>query len=122
MPHPTMSGDEIRQRTQGVWDSFYRLRSVWKRSRCVKTLRNRLAFTLMSKIYRQMYANTGISTDSARVSRAATWTRWLAKPCRLLFQAAPMPELQMPAGVSEKPLGLGQPLIQLGQSAGTSPK
>lgn len=122
MSHPTMSGKEILQRTQGVWDSFYQLRSVWKRSRCVKSLRNRLAFTLLSKIYRQMYANTGIATDSARVNRAATWTRWLAKPCRRLFQAAPMPELQMPAGVSEKPIGLGQPLIQLGQPAESSPK
>jgi hypothetical protein len=27
----------------------------------------RLAFVLISKIYRQMYANTGIATDSARV-------------------------------------------------------
>ena len=122
MPHPTMSGKEILQRTQGVWDSFYRLPSIWKRSRCLKSLRNRLAFMLLSKIYRQMYANTGIATDSARVNRATMWTRWLAKPCRRLFQAAPMPELQMPAGVSEKPIGLGQPLIQLGQSAESSQK
>ena len=63
MPHPTMSGPEILQRTQKVWDTFYRLSSVWRRSRCLKSLRNRLAFVLMSKIYRQMYANTGIATD-----------------------------------------------------------
>jgi radical SAM superfamily enzyme YgiQ (UPF0313 family) len=99
-PHPLLSPDEIRQRTQVVWDRFYSLPSIWKRSRCVKSLRSRLAFLLISKLYRQMFANTGIATDSARENRAATWTRWLAKPCRLLFRGAPMPELQVPIGTS----------------------
>jgi len=94
--HPVMSADEIRQRTQQVWDRFYRLPAVWRRSRMLKTLRARLAFVLISKLYRQMYANTGLATDSARVSRSANWARWLAKPCRLLFQAPPMPDLQVP--------------------------
>lgn len=95
-PHPVMSADEIRRRTQGVWDQFYSLRVIWQRSRCVRTVRERLAFVLVSKLYRQMYANTGIATDSARVSRATHWARWLAKPCRRLFAAPPMPELQVP--------------------------
>jgi radical SAM superfamily enzyme YgiQ (UPF0313 family) len=99
-PHPVLSSEEIRAHTQAVWDRFYRLRSIWKRSRCTPTLRSRLAFVLLSKLYRQMYANTGIATDSARVSRATTLARWIAKPCRLLFQAAPMPELRAPGGVS----------------------
>ena len=43
-----------------------------------------------------MYASTGMATDSARRSRANQWARMLAKPCRKLFQAKPMPELQMP--------------------------
>ena len=95
-PHPVMSGDEIRQRTQGVWDSFYSLPNVWERSRCVKSLKSRLAFVLISKLYRQMYANTGIATDSARVNRSARWARMIAAPCRRLFAAPPMPELQVP--------------------------
>jgi hypothetical protein len=95
-PHPTMSADEIRARTQGVWDRFYDLGRVWRRSSCVQSLRGRLAFTLISKLYRQMYANTGIATDSARVSRANRWARWIAAPCRRLFTAAPMPGLQVP--------------------------
>ena len=33
MPHPTMSPDEIRARTQGVWDRFYSLPLIWKRAR-----------------------------------------------------------------------------------------
>jgi hypothetical protein len=41
-------------------------------------------------------ASTGIATDSARQKKANSWARWLAVPCRKLFQAAPMPELQMP--------------------------
>jgi len=95
-PHPSMSPDDIRSGTQGAWDRFYSLRSVWKRSRCVKSLKARLAFVLISKLYRQMYANTGIATDSARVGRAARWARLIAKPCRRLFAAAPMPDLAVP--------------------------
>src|SRR4029450_148053 len=71
-PHPLMDGDEIRSRTQGVWDRFYSWRAVWHRSSCVKSLRGRMAFMLISKLYRQMYANTGIATDSARIARSAT--------------------------------------------------
>jgi hypothetical protein len=88
-----MTPDEIRARTQGVWDRFYGLRRVWERSRCTPTLRARLAFVLLSKLYRQMYANTGIATDSARVNRANRWARLIARPCRRLFVARPWPEL-----------------------------
>ena len=96
-PHPTMSPDEIRGRTQGVWDHFYSLPKIWERSKCVKSLKSRLAFVLISKLYRQMYANTGIATDSARVNRSARWARMIAAPLRRLFSAAPMPDLQVPA-------------------------
>jgi radical SAM superfamily enzyme YgiQ (UPF0313 family) len=95
-PHPVMSPNEIRERTQAVWDRFYSLRRVWARSNCLSTVRARLAFVLMSKLYRQMYANTGIATDSARVSRANRWARLIARPCRLLFLARPLPELTSP--------------------------
>ncbi len=92
-PHPVMSPDEIRARTQAVWDRFYSLRRIWVRSRCTPNLRARLAFVLLSKLYRQMYANTGIATDSARVSRANRWARLIARPCRHLFTARPLAEL-----------------------------
>ena len=95
-PHETMSTEEIRERTQGVWDKFYSLREVWMRSKCVPTLRGRLAFLFISKLYRQMYANTGISSDSARRQKATRLARWLAVPCRKLFEAKPMPDLQSP--------------------------
>jgi radical SAM superfamily enzyme YgiQ (UPF0313 family) len=93
-PHPVMTADEIRARTQAVWDRFYSLRRIWARSRCAATLRARLAFILISKLYRQMYANTGIATDSARVSRANRWARLIARPCRRLFVARPIPALR----------------------------
>ena len=96
IPHPTMGPEEIRVRTQGVWDNFYSIRAIWRRSSCVTTLRARLAFLFVSKLYRQMYANTGIATDSARKKSANRWARWLAKPCQRLFQGKPMPELAMP--------------------------
>jgi hypothetical protein len=94
--HPTMSAEEIRLHTQSVWDTFYSLKSIWVRSRFIKSMRARLAFLLISKIYRQMYADTGIATDSARVSRSARWARWLAKPCQRLFAGPPMPNLKVP--------------------------
>ena len=97
LSHPAMSADELRDRTQGVWDRFYTLRTTWARSRCVRSLRARLAFVLISKLYRQMYANTGIATDSARVSRSAKRARWIARGARRLFTAAPMPHLREPS-------------------------
>jgi len=96
MPHPTLSEVEIRARTQEVWDRFYSLRAVWARSRVVKSLRSRLAFVLVSKMYRHMYANTGIATDSARLSRSIRWARWLGTVCRRLFIGSPMPDLAIP--------------------------
>jgi radical SAM superfamily enzyme YgiQ (UPF0313 family) len=96
IPHPTMSAAEIRARTQAVWDRFYSWGSIWSRSRLIKSLRGRAAFVLVSKLYRQMYANTGIATDSARVQRSARWARWIGKACRRLFIARPMPDLVLP--------------------------
>ena len=55
---------------------------------------------LISKLYRQMYANTGISTDSARVARSARRARWLARLARRLFVADPMPDLAEPVGLA----------------------
>jgi radical SAM superfamily enzyme YgiQ (UPF0313 family) len=95
-PHPTMSAEEIRRNTQSVWDTFYGIKSVWARSRFIKSLRARLTFVLISKIYRQMYADTGIATDSARVSRSSRWARLLARPCQMLFAGRPMPNLRVP--------------------------
>ena len=102
VPHPTMSADDIRSRTQGVWDQFYSWRSVWERAHCVESLKSRVAFMLLSKLYRQMYANTGIATDSARISRSASWARLYARPLQKIFAGKPMPELQVPRGISSE--------------------
>jgi radical SAM superfamily enzyme YgiQ (UPF0313 family) len=96
MPHPTMTPDEVRARTQAVWDRFYAFEKIWQRSRCVRTMKARLMFVLVSKLYRQMYANTGIATDSARQSRARRMARLLARPLQRLFTTRPMPDLQAP--------------------------
>ncbi len=95
-PHPSMSSDEIRERTQKVWDRFYNWSAIWQRSACTPTLRARIAFMFLSKLYRQMYAGTGISTDSARRKKSKTAARWTARQCRKLFQSKPMPELKSP--------------------------
>jgi radical SAM superfamily enzyme YgiQ (UPF0313 family) len=96
MPHPTLAAEEIRVRAQAVWDEFYSWRNVWQRSRLVSSLKARVAFVLISKLYRQMYANTGIATDSARVNRSAFIAGIMAVQCRRLFMARPMPELTLP--------------------------
>ncbi len=95
-PHPIMTSEEIRQRTQWVWDQFYTFRSIWRRSRVLPNLRARIAFLMISKLYRQMYANTGISTDSARTKKATNRARWIAKPLRRYFIAKPMENLEVP--------------------------
>jgi hypothetical protein len=111
MEHPVMSADQIRSRTQAVWDRFYSFPSIWKRSRgSVSSIKARLAFVLISKIYRQMYANTGIATDSARVNRSAQWARWMAIPCRRLFAGRPMPDLEIPMPPHE-PAPVGVPVV-----------
>ncbi len=95
-PHPSMSAEEIKNRTQKVWDRFYEWRVIWERSACTPTLRARLAFVLLSKLYRQMYAGTGISTDSARRKKAKSSARFIAAQTRKIFKAKPMPELMSP--------------------------
>jgi len=100
IPHPTMTAETIRQGTQQAWDRFYTLPAIWRRSSCVKSLRGRLAFLLISKLYRQMYANTGIATDSARVERSARRARFLASVARRLFVAKPMPDLADPTATA----------------------
>jgi radical SAM superfamily enzyme YgiQ (UPF0313 family) len=98
--HPSMALEEIRIGTQGAWDDFYSLPKVWSRaSKSVKSTKGRLAFVLISKLYRQMYANTGIATDSARVQRSAKTARLLGLAAKQLFRGKPMPNLPMPVPV-----------------------
>lgn len=94
--HPTMSAEEIRNHTQSVWSSFYSLPKIWRRSRCVRSLRARLAFVLISKLYRQMYAKTGMATEGSGQAQAVRWARIIARPCHALFSARPMPDLKVP--------------------------
>jgi len=96
-PNSLLSVEALREGLQRTWTQYYSLRMVWERSRRARKIWERVVFILASKLYRQMYARTGISADSARASRARGWARWIAKPCRRLFQAAPMPNLQVPS-------------------------
>ena len=81
--------------------------------------RARLAFVLISKLYRQMYANTGIATDSARTARSAKWARMLAQSVPPALRrhadagpagaglAAPRRVTRRPAPRPARPLALG---------------
>jgi hypothetical protein len=96
-----MSLEEIRVGTQHAWDRFYSWSQVWHRSSVVSSIRSRVMFVLISKMYRQMYAGTGIATDSARVQRSARWARLLGMALRRLFLGKPMPELTVPVAPIE---------------------
>ena len=95
-PHPTMSAEEIRQATQDVWNNFYSLKAAWRRSALVKSLKNRVAFVVCSKVMLQAFGNTGLSTDSARVSRSTQWARLGMTVLQRMFALKPMPDLQVP--------------------------
>ena len=96
IPNPVMSREEISAGTSRAWNRFYGLRLLWERSRRATKLSERLAFVLVCKLYRQMYARTGLAADSARANRAALWVRLMARPCRLLFKGQAMPTLAVP--------------------------
>jgi len=76
--------------------SINSLSKIWRRSRCVPNLRSRLAFVLFSKLYRQMYGNTGMATENSGRTNTVRWARIIAKPCHALFPARPMPHLKAP--------------------------
>ena len=89
--------DELRLRTQMVWDKFYSLPAIWQRSgRYTRKLPGRLVFMLISKVFRQMYADTGLATDSARVAWTKKYTKYLANICARFFKGKPMPDLAIP--------------------------
>jgi radical SAM superfamily enzyme YgiQ (UPF0313 family) len=112
-PHPLLSPEAIRAGTQLAWDRFYTLPAIWKRSAAVKSLKGRLAFVLVSKLYRQMYANTGMATDSARTATAAKRARILANLARRLFVAKPMPDLKEPHGLAAVQRRANPAIIQM---------
>jgi radical SAM superfamily enzyme YgiQ (UPF0313 family) len=105
------SQEELRVRTQAVWDRFYSFGNIWVRSgKFTGDIRGRLAFLLISKLYRQMYADTGLATDSARVAWTKKYTKHLAKFTQRLFKGKPMPELQIPKMPAQKQ---GQQALQV---------
>jgi hypothetical protein len=95
-PHPVMSGEQIRQGTQNVWNNFYSLKASWKRSDILKSFRNRVAFVVASKVMLNAFGNTGLSTDSARASRATKLGGIGFSLLQKMFAASPMPHLPVP--------------------------
>jgi hypothetical protein len=96
-PHPTMSTDEIRERTQKVWDRFYNWSAIWQRSACTP---NYTGANLLSCFSRSSTGRCMRERESRPIARASkkskSWARWTARQCKKLFHANPMPELQSP--------------------------
>ena len=100
-----MSGEQIRQGTQKVWNNFYSLKAAWKRSDMLKSFWNRVAFLVCSKAMLQAFGNTGLATDSARASRATRLGGFAFSLLQKMFSAPPMPDLRIPVTppAAEKP-------------------
>ena len=103
MPNPVLSREQIAAGSRRAWDRFYSLPLVWKRSRRATKLGERVAFVLISKLYRRMYIRTGLAADSARVDRAPVFLRLVALACRRLFKADKKPLLTAPAWDANRP-------------------
>ena len=95
-PHPVMSGEEIRQGTQNVWTDFYSLKASWQRSNILKSFKSRIAFVVASKVMLNAFGRTGLSTDSARASRATKLGGIGFSVLQKMFAARPMPDLPVP--------------------------
>jgi hypothetical protein len=80
-----------------------------------------VAFVMLSKLYRQMYAGTGISTDSARRKKAKTSARWLVKQTSRIFKSAPMPELQSPVWALPSTVSMLRTAMNAGMPAEATP-
>ena len=81
-PHPSMSfARDCRTDAEGLGPFLY-LESCVAKVGLRARLRSRVAFVLLSKLYRQMYAATGISADSARRKKSKTWARWTGRHCK----------------------------------------
>jgi radical SAM superfamily enzyme YgiQ (UPF0313 family) len=86
MPHPTMTSDDMRACTQRVWDRFYSLRNIWKRSRCTPNLKARFAFLFISKV---VPANVCKHWDRDRQRPAQPCQSMGANPGQTLSPAVP---------------------------------
>ena len=62
-----MSTEEIRGYTQKVWDSFYEIGAIWQRANCVKSMKARLAFVLISMTFMKKAERTTSDEGGGRL-------------------------------------------------------
>jgi hypothetical protein len=87
---PVMSADEIRARTQAVWDEFYSLRRIWGALPMHADTPGSIGLRADLEAIPADVREHRHRDHSARVSRATHWARLIAKPCRRLFVARPL--------------------------------
>ena len=90
IPHPTMSPNEIRMRTEAAWKRFYRSSALWRRTAAFRSLRGRVLFFVICRMFQRMFFTTGIATDSARISASSATVKYLARLCCRGFVARPL--------------------------------
>jgi len=67
-----MSSEEIRERTQKVWDRFYTWGAIWERSACTPTLRARLGF-IFSQSFTARCMQALASPPTAPAQKSKRW-------------------------------------------------
>jgi hypothetical protein len=77
--HPNLSGEEIMAALRDLWTDFYSFRQILARVVHLKIVRpdHFVAYLLMSRLFKAVYFDSGIATDSARTSKVG----WLTRRC-----------------------------------------
>lgn len=89
--HPTLSKHDINAGLKQLWCEFYSIRNILKRAWHLK-LRSPLlliGYFLVSKIYKTIYYNYGISADSARTMKTNCLTTFMGFAALLTLKSRP---------------------------------
>ena len=87
-PHPTMSSDEIRERTQKVWDRFYNWGAIWKRSACCPNSFQDCLHVSVQALPADVCGHGHLDRQRA-AQKVQGLGQWTARQCKKLFQAKP---------------------------------
>lgn len=89
--HPNLSEKELYAALAFLWHKFYALPAIFRRARSIKfrKLKSALLFIAISKLYKMLYYEYGISADSAKTIPSNRLIRSLGTLCLALFKRKP---------------------------------
>ena len=96
-PHPSMSSDEIRERTQKVWDRFYNWPAIWERSACTPNARGTSSLHVpLEALSADVRRDRDLNRQRAAKEVQGTGRGGRRGSAGSSFRQKPMPELQSP--------------------------